>query len=118
MFFHYLDRSCYQELLNMLSNQHFTDHVGKEQDLSFLYKDWWLQDTAVIDNIVQRHGLWEIHLVFAHYLRPHQLIKRVIKSTYCRNKATLQASYMRRLAAKDQRGTLRVKIEGFQICDN
>ena len=118
MSFHQLDNSAYQELLGLLNNQHFTDLSGKEVDISFLYKDWWLQDTAVIERIEKRCGLWEIHLIFAHYQKPHQLLKRRITSTYCRKKAALQASYMRRLAAKDQRGTLTINAEQFIICDN
>jgi hypothetical protein len=46
--------------------------------MEFLSDDWWLRDTAVTENIVKRNGMWEIQLVFAHYLQPWKLIKRNI----------------------------------------
>lgn len=113
-----LDNNSYDELLNLLNNQHFIDRIGREIDMDFLSDDWWLRDTAVIENIVKRDGMWEIHLVFAHYLMPQKLIKRVISRYTCKEKAVLNAWYMRRLAAKDQRGTLKVKLDDFGLCSS
>ena len=62
----HLDDDAYNELLNMLNNQHFTDRSGHDVDMDFLSDDWWLRDTAVIENIVKSDGMWEIQLVFAH----------------------------------------------------
>ena len=112
----HLDEMAYEELLNLLNNQHFTEKAGSKTDLGFLTDDWWLRDTAVIENIVKREGMWEIHLVFAHYQEPQKLIKRVISRYTCKSKAELNAWYMRRLAAKDQRGTLKVNLEDFGLC--
>ena len=111
-----LDNDAYNELLNLLNNQHFTDKPGCQEDMDFLSDDWWLRDTAVIENIVKREGMWEIHLVFAHYQEPKKLIKRVISRFTCKNKAELNAWYMKRLAAKDQRGTLKVNLDDFKLC--
>lgn len=111
-----LDNDAYNELLNLLNNQHFTDKPGCQEDMDFLSDDWWLRDTAVIENIVKREGMWEIHLVFAHYQEPKKLIKRVISRFTCKNKAELNAWYMKRLAAKDQRGTLKVNLDDFNLC--
>ncbi|MCG8328509.1 MAG: hypothetical protein MI974_12525 [Chitinophagales bacterium] len=111
-----LDNDAYNELLNLLNNQHFTDKSGCQEDMDFLSDDWWLRDTAVIENIVKREGMWEIHLVFAHYQEPKKLIKRVISRFTCKNKAELNAWYMKRLAAKDQRGTLKVNLDDFKLC--
>ncbi|MEM8528870.1 MAG: hypothetical protein AAGG68_29815 [Bacteroidota bacterium] len=113
-----LDNSAYEALLNLLNNQHFTEKAGDSIDMAFLADDWWLRDTAVIENIVKREGMWEIHLVFAHYLEPQKLIKRVISRYTSKNKAELNAWYMRRLAAKDQRGTLKVSLKDFDLCSN
>ena len=113
-----LDNNSYDELLNLLNNQHFIDRIGREIDMDFLSDDWWLRDTAVIENIVKRDGMWEIHLVFAHYLMPQKLIKRVISRYTCKEKAVLNAWYMRILAAKDQRGTLKVKLDDFGLCSS
>ena len=111
-----LDGYAYDELLNLLNNQHFIDQPGKQEDMEFLSDDWWLRDTAVIENIVRRDGMWEIHLVFAHYQQPQKLIKRIISRYTCKRKAELSAWYMRRLAAKDQRGTLKVDMDDFNLC--
>lgn len=114
----HLDDNTYDELLSLLNNQYFTNKPGSEADLSFLSDDWWLRDTAVIENIVKRDGMWEIQLVFAHYQEPQKLIKRVISRHTCKNQAELNAWYIRRLAAKDQRGTLKVNLDDFGICSS
>ncbi|MEM1122601.1 MAG: hypothetical protein AAGJ18_19310 [Bacteroidota bacterium] len=113
-----LDSEVYNELLNLLNNHHFIEIGGDASDMEFLSDDWWLRDTAVTENIVKRKGMWEIQLVFAHYQQPNKLIKRIIASYPSKEKAELNAWYMRRLAAKDQRGTLKVQLEDFKICDN
>jgi hypothetical protein len=113
-----LDKNAYEELLNLLNNQHFIEKPGHQMDMNFLSDDWWLRDTAVIENIVKRNGMWEIHLVFAHHLEPQKLIKRVISRYACKNKAEMSAFYMRRLAAKDQRGTLKVNLDDFGLCSS
>lgn len=113
-----LDSSVYNKLLNLLNNQHFIEKPGSQEDMDFLSDDWWLRDTAVIENIVKREGMWEIHLVFAHYQEPQKLIKRVISRYPCKNKAELNAWYMKRLAAKDQRGTLKVNLDDFGLCSS
>lgn len=86
--------------------------------MKFLSNDYWLRDTAVVENILRRAGMWEVHLVFAHYQEPEKLIKRVINRFPCKRKAELNAFYMRRLAAKDQRGTLRINPNYFGFCRN
>ncbi len=114
----HLDDQAYNELLNLLNNQHLTEIPGEEQDMNFLADDWWLRDTSVIEHVVPRDGMWEIQLVFAHYLEPLKLVKRAIKRCTCPRKAEMNAWYMRRLAAKDQRGTLTVDIRLFGLCIN
>jgi len=113
-----LDTNAYNELLNLLNNQYFVEKPGSDNDMEFLTDDWWLRDTAVIENIVKKDGMWEIHLVFAHYLTPQKLIKRIITRHTCKSKAELSAWYMRRLAAKDQRGTLKINIDDFELCSS
>lgn len=113
--FEFDDRS-YNELLNLLNNQHFVERRGSAVDMAFLSDDCWLRDTAVIENIVRRAGMWEIQLVFAHHQRPCTFIKRVISRFACPRRAQLSAQYMRRLAAKDQRGTLKVDLKDFRLC--
>lgn len=111
-----LDPETYDELLQLLNNQYFTEKAGDNRDLNFLLDDYWLRDTAVVENIINRKGMWEVHLVFAHHEMPCKLIKRVITSYPDRTKAEMHAWYMRKLAAKDQRGTLKLKLEHFTLC--
>lgn len=104
----YLDPHAYQELLNLFNNLHFTEVPGGIVDFNLLFDDWWLQDSAVIENLTYYRGQWDVYLVFAHYRNPLRLIKRKITTCFCRSKAETHAFYMKRLAAKDQRGTLQV----------
>lgn len=111
-----LDKDSYDALLDFLNNQHFVDKPGLSSDMNFLSDDWWLRDTAVSESVVRREGMWEVQLVFAHYQNPLKLIKRVITRYASLKKAEHHAAYMRRLAAKDQRGTLKVELKDFSLC--
>jgi hypothetical protein len=111
----YLDDQSYEGLLDFLGNLHLTDRQGQASDVCFLSEDWWLSDTAVIECVVRHRGTWQICLIFAHYRRPLQLIKRLITTAHSLPKAQLVASLMRRLAAKDQRGTLEVRACDFHF---
>lgn len=113
-----LSEGAYNELLKLLNNQHSTEKVGDKEDMVFLYDDCWLKDTAVISNVVVKNGMWEIYLIFAHYTKPHQLIKRIIGQFTSQKKAQLSAHYMQRMAAKDQRGTLQVNSLHFGLSSN
>ncbi len=113
-----ISEKAYIDLLKSLNNQHFVEQQGEENDLQFLADDQWLGDTVVIDCVVCRRGMWEIHLIFAHYKRPCKLLKRIITSTYQLNKAVLTAHLMKKLAAKDQRGTLKLDEADFKFNRN
>ncbi len=113
-----LDDDAYNAMLSFLDNQHFIEKPADEENLLFLKNDWWLADTAVIDTINYKKGEWEVYLTFANYKRPLQLIVRRIIKCYSEVKAKMAAHYMRRLAAKDQRGTLTVAIKDLNLCIN
>lgn len=113
-----LDDTAYHEMLCFLDNQHFIEKPADEGNLSFLKNDWWLADTAVIESINYKKGGWEVFLTFANYRKPLQLIVRKIIRCYTQGKARTAAHYMRRLAAKDQRGTLSVKLNDLNLCIN
>ncbi len=112
----HLDHLAYEEVLNLLNNQHFTEKPGDASDTNFLCDDWWLRDAVVIDHLVRREGLWEVQLVFAYYKEPLQLIIRPISRHASKKSAQLSAYYMRRLASKDQRGTLNLQRQAFKFC--
>ncbi len=113
-----IDDKVYDDMLKMLNSLHFQDRVGEAKDMEFVKDDAWLADTAVIENLWRRGGTWEIHLVFAHHQKPLTFLSRNITQHTCPKRAAVMASLMRRLAAKDQRGTLRVKIENFNFSKN
>jgi hypothetical protein len=113
-----MDEKSYAELLTMLNNMHLTEKSGADHDLGFIYEDWWLGDTAVIDNLALVQGAWEIRLLFAHHKQPMKFLQRCICSYSSKQKAELTAFYMRRLAAKDQRGTLCINANDFIISVN
>lgn len=93
-------------MLDLIHSNHTTNRAGQPDDIAFYQDDFWLQDTAVVENLEYRQGSWSIYLVFALHNCPLQFIKRKITNFACVKKAELSAHYMRRLAAKDQRGTL------------
>ncbi len=110
-----IGESVYEAMLDFIGNMQHTDKSGMSADMDFIREDFWLQDTAVIENLEHRYGMWHISLVFAHHLQPLKFIKRKItdKSNY--HKAEITAHYMRRLAAKDQRGTIHIKETAIKI---
>jgi hypothetical protein len=114
----HLDDSTYRMMLQSLDSLHLTDGVGEVRDLDFIKDDIWLYDTAVIENLERRRGTWEINLLFAHYQQPLKFLSRRITSETCPKKAALTASLMRRQAAKDQRGTLTIKLEDLNLPEN
>lgn len=101
-----IDDNVYASMLDYMHALAEGERTGSHKDVAFINDDFWLQDTAVIENIERRHGEWNIYLVFAHHLKPLKFIKRKIVNFVCPKKAAMAAHYMRRLAAKDQRGTL------------
>lgn len=109
----HIDKKLYNEILGVIGNQFNTEKVGTNLDMNFMVNDRWMRDTAVIENIVYRKGLWKIFLVFAHYKNPLLLIRREISVCFAQKKALIYAQYMRRIAAKDPRGTLEVDIKDF-----
>lgn len=106
-----IDERAYSSMLDSVNAFYSSNVCGFSLDMDFIKDDYWLQNTAVIENIERRGGSWAIFLVFAHHLQPLKFIKRGITQFSCLKKATLSAHYMRRLAAKDQRGTLAVSVD-------
>ena len=108
----------YQGMLDALNNQHFTEKSGEATDMDFINDDMWLPDTAVIENLFRRRGTWEVHLLFAHHKQPLKFLSRRITAHTCPKRAAQMGFYMRRLAAKDQRGTLTINIIDFKLILN
>jgi len=109
-----IDSEVYAYMLKYIDGFSSTEVSGMNDDAKFIHEDFWLQNTAVIENIEYRNGEWNIYLIFAHHLIPMKFIKRKIVNLSCPKKAFLTAHYMRRQAAKDQRGTLVLNMKLFQ----
>jgi hypothetical protein len=110
-----LSPALYGKMLDLLSSLHFTEKLGNQSDMNFFRQDEWLYDTAVIEQVTARKGTWEIGLLFAHHQKPMKFLSRKITSHACPKRANMIAVYMRRQAAKDQRGTLSVSLSGFNL---
>ncbi|RME95428.1 MAG: hypothetical protein D6772_13225 [Bacteroidetes bacterium] len=108
----------YELVLELLVDQHLINQHASAQDYLHLLNDNWLLDSAVQEEVVRRSGMWCIHLIFLHPKRPMQFCRRFIVAQVQENKARLMATYMRRLAAKDQRGTIRVSPQRYTLCCN
>lgn len=113
-----IDEDAYSNMLEAINRMAATDRAGTQADAAFMNEDFWLQDTAVIENIERRSGQYVIFLVFAHYLKPLKFLKRKIVQYSCPRKAAMVAHYMRRQAAKDQRGTLTVNARLINVVFN
>jgi hypothetical protein len=108
----------YAQMLDALTNLFFTEKLGFDSDMNFYRDDLWLSDTAVIESLLLRKGTWEISLLFAHHKTPLKFLSRRITSHSCPKRAQTMAFYMRRLVAKDQRGTLQVDIKDLHLSMN
>lgn len=113
-----IDIAAYTLLVQGMNQQYFVEKKGNMSDFSLYYDDLWLSDSAVIDNVYKSKGEWKIDLIFAHIHNPLKFIKRYITSHPCPKRAAQKAEFMRRIAAKDQRGTLHIESSYFNVCDN
>ena len=113
-----MDKAAYTNMLAGLNSLYFSERKGNLTDFRLYYDDLWLADTAVIENLHLYRGEWEVELIFAYIANPLKFIKRRITSHSCPKRAAQQAHYMRRLAAKDQRGTLSVSASQLNTCLN
>ena len=114
----HIDNAAYTNALAGLNSLYFVERRGNRSDFHSFFEDLWLSDTAVIEHLVCIRGEWRVELVFAHMHTPLKFIKRYITSHPCPKRAAQQAYYMRRLAAKDQRGTITVSVAQLGLCRN
>jgi hypothetical protein len=113
-----IDAAAYSALMQGLNQQYFVEKKGDMSDFRLYFDDLWLADTAVIDDVHRSKGEWAVDLIFASIHNPLKFIRRFIVSHSCPKRAHQKAEFMRRLAAKDQRGTLAVSINSLEICHN
>ncbi len=113
-----IDLKAYDALLEGLNHQYFLEKRVDDSDFRLYYDDLWLADTVVIDHVHRSRGAWAVDLIFASIHNPLKFIKRHITVLSCPKRAAQHAEFMRRVAAKDQRGTLYMNNEYLQICKN
>ena len=113
-----INNNAYTQLMKGVNDMFLAEKKGDSSDFRLYFDDLWLSDTAVIDDIHKSRGEWAVDLVFASIHNPLKFIRRYIVSHPCPKRAAQKAHFMRRLAAKDQRGTLTVNIELLNLCIN
>jgi hypothetical protein len=113
-----LDQRAYANALSGIKALELVERKGSHADFALFYEDRWLSDTAVVEYVARIRGMWRVELVFAHVHNPLRFIKRHITTKPDHKQAAQQAYYMRRLAAKDQRGTLTLSVKQFGLCPN
>jgi hypothetical protein len=113
-----IDPTAYALMLQGVNSGFITDKKGDQRDFGVFFNDLWVSDSAVIERVTKVKGEWAVNLLFAHIDNPLTLIIRFIVSHPCPKRAKQKAYYMRRLAAKDQRGTLFIHIGQFNHCSN
>ncbi|NJL76323.1 MAG: hypothetical protein HC892_16220 [Saprospiraceae bacterium] len=110
-----LSPDLYAQMLDRINGLYQTDRLGFRNDLRLFEHDQWLCDAAVIERVSLHEGAWEVVLIFADFAIPIKFITRRITSNACPKKAAQMAYFMRRQAAKDQRGTINLSLEQFNL---
>lgn len=113
-----LDEAAQTNAQRGLRELEVVERKGSRADFAPFREDRWLTDTAVIEDVARVRGEWRVGLVFAHVHDPLRLIRRHIMAHPSAQRAALHAHYMRRLAARDQRGTLTVSVGQLALCPN
>ena len=71
--------------------------------------DAWLLDSEVQSNVEKIKGQWQVSLVFIDTKDPNRVLIRKIGSYRSERLAQISATYMKQTAARDPRGTQKVK---------
>ncbi len=114
----YIEKKLEDAIENYFSIHAYLDKKGGREDIKFTREAKWVKDSAVIENVFYKNGMWQINLLFAHYKDPLQFIIRKITSCASEKKATLAGYLFKKNAAKDQRGTLVINEKDFKFCEN
>lgn len=95
-----------------------TETLGGRKDFAFMKEDEWLKDSAVLDRIESYKGQWSVSLVFADPARKNTFIIRPMRNCPTYSKAVITAGYMKRVAAKDPRGTITIDPGSYDLSSN
>lgn len=78
----------------------------------------WLQDSEVRYNIKCEKGRWKVSLIFVDIHNPSHFLIREMGDYHSERLARIYAENMQKTAAKDARGTQKVKINAYHINNN
>lgn len=96
----------------------YADYPGSAADLLFLQDDSWLPDAAVNSRIIEVKGRFMVSIVLAWVHFPMRLVCRYLQHYPTLAKAQLHADLFCRTAQKDERGTLKIDNDDWNICPN
>ena len=96
----------------------YADYPGSAADLHFLQEDGWLMDCAVNGLVTPGKGRWEVAIVLAWVHYPMRFVCRHLQHYPTLAKAQLHANLFCRTAQKDERGTLQIDWNDWNICTN
>ena len=81
-------------------------------------KDAWLLDAEVQTKIEVIKGRWEVSLLFVNTTDPNQFLIRKIGDYRSKRLAEIYALNIQKTAAKDIRGTQKVKKDAYNFNNN
>lgn len=81
-------------------------------------EDAWLQDAEVQARIEEERGRWVVSLVFIDTKNPSRILVNEIADYRSKRLAEIHARSMQQTAAKDARGTQKVKKNDYDINNN
>ena len=87
--------------------------IGTFEDMAL--EGAWLENAAVIEQIKQRSGQWEVSLIFADPSRNSTFLVKHIKSCSSLKLAKTTAAYMRRVAAKDPQAAIEIGADNYAL---
>ena len=101
-----------------MGSGHISGRQGQLSDLGCLQEEAWLLDAAVRYHIALRRGRYWVSLVYIDTGNPFRIRIRQIDHYPTLRKAEQYAELLKRGVQRDQRGTLKVNTDAFDICNN
>jgi hypothetical protein len=91
---------------------------GSLADFRMMKDDKWLMNTEVRYWIAHRHSQWHLTMVYIATENPLQFICRKIDTYHSEKKAMTFARILQHGIRKDARGTLKIRQDAFNFCEN
>jgi hypothetical protein len=101
-----------------LYNIVYTEYPGGESELRFLYEAGWLLNSEVRHHIEYNKGRWHVSMILIWAKNPYRFLRRKIDHYDTEKKAAIYAELFKRTMQKDERGTIKINDDDFNICFN